>query len=271
MNWKFSVLCSLYYKESPQALRQSLESIFAQTLLPNEVVLVKDGPLTDELENVLADFLQRYDTLKIVPLAVNSGLGAALNEGLKHCSYQLVARMDTDDVAKPNRFEQQVQVFKSQPDLDIVSAWIEEFQGDTSHIISVRKLPEIHAEIYEYGKNRCPINHPVVMFKKSAVEKAGGYQPFHLFEDYYLWVRMLMSGAKFYNIQASLLYFRISPDVYKRRGGLKYALSEAKLEKRMHRIGYISFFKMVYNIATRFVVRVLPNGVRGWVYQKMAR
>lgn len=268
---KFSVLCSLYYKESPSSLRQSLESIFAQTLLPAEVVMVKDGPLTEELETVLQEFVVRYSALKVVPLLQNVGLGAALNEGLKHCSCELVARMDTDDIAKPNRFEQQVQAFLEHPDVAIVSAWIDEFEGDTSNIISVRKLPETHAEIYEYGKDRCPINHPVVMFKKSAVEAAGSYQPFHLFEDYFLWVRMLMNGAKFYNIQASLLFFRISRDVYKRRSGWKYAKSEARLEKAMFKLGYISFGRMLYNTLMRCSVRIMPHSWVEWVYKKIVR
>jgi glycosyltransferase involved in cell wall biosynthesis len=270
-NLNFSVLCSLYYKESPYALRESLDSIFAQTLMPNEVVIVKDGPLTDELEKVLEDYAGRYDIIKIVPLEKNVGLGAALNEGMKHCSYELIARMDTDDIAKENRFEEQIKVFKETPELDVVGAWIDEFEGDISNVTSIRKLPENHDEIFMHGRDRCPINHPVVMFKKSAVISAGGYKHFYLFEDYYLWVRMLVNNAKFYNIQKSLLYFRLSPDMFQRRGGLKYARSEAKFEKAMYDLGYISFFRMSYNIIVRFIVRIMPNGLREWVYKKVIR
>lgn len=267
----FSVLCSLYYKESPFALRESLDSIFAQTLMPNEVVIVKDGPLTEELEKVLEDYAGRYDIIKIVPLEKNVGLGAALNEGMKHCSYELIARMDTDDIAKENRFEEQIKVFKEKPESDVVGAWIDEFEGDISNVTSIRKLPENHDEIFMHGRDRCPINHPVVMFKKSAVISAGGYIHFYLFEDYYLWVRMLVNNAKFYNIQKSLLYFRLSPDMFQRRGGLKYAHSEAKFERAMYDLGYISFFRMSYNIIVRFIVRIMPNGLREWVYKNIVR
>lgn len=267
----FSVLCSLYFRESPIALRESLDSIFAQTLMPNEVVIVKDGPLTEELDKVLEEYVGRYGIIKVVPLEKNVGLGAALNEGMKHCSYELIARMDTDDVCSQNRFEKQINVFKNNRDLDVVGAWIDEFESEVSNVKSIRKLPETHESIYSYGKSRNPINHPVVMFKKSAVIAAGGYKTFHLFEDYYLWVRMLVNGSKFYNIQESLLYFRLSPDMFKRRGGFKYAISEVKFEKAIYKLGYISFLNMVLNILKRTVVRIMPNKFREWIYKKVVR
>ena len=124
---KFSVLLSVYRKEQPAYLRQSLDSIFTQTLLPDEVVLVKDGPLTDALDEVAEDYCRKYPVIRVVPLSENQGLGRALNEGLKHCSYDLVARMDTDDVAKPERFEKQIAVFCAHPEMDVVGAWIDEF------------------------------------------------------------------------------------------------------------------------------------------------
>ena len=114
----FSVLLSVYKKEHPTYLKQSLDSLFAQTLPPDEIVLVKDGPLTPELEAVVTEYQSRYPMLKVVPLPQNQGLGKALNEGLKHCSYELVARMDTDDIAKPERFERQMQVFREHPETD---------------------------------------------------------------------------------------------------------------------------------------------------------
>ena len=186
----FSVLLSLYHKESPLFLRQSLTSIFTQTLLPIEVVLVEDGPLTDELYAVIKEFTSQHPELKVISLPTNRGLGKALNEGLKHCSYDLVARMDTDDIAKPDRFEKQLAIFLEHPEIDVVGAWIDEFEGEVSNVLSMRKVPEQHENILRFAKGRCPVNHPVVMFRKSAVLKAGGYKHFPLFEDYYLWVRM---------------------------------------------------------------------------------
>lgn len=267
----FSVLLSVYWKEQPAYLQQSLDSIFTQTLMPDEVVLVKDGLLTEELDEVIEDYCRKYPILKIVPLVQNQGLGKALNEGLKHCSYDLVARMDTDDIAKPNRFEKQVKVFEEHPELDVVGAWIEEFEGEVKNITSIRKLPESSIAIRKYAKLRNPINHPVVMFRKNAVIAAGSYQHFPLFEDYYLWVRMLLNGAQFYNIQESLLYFRLSPDMFKRRGGWKYAQDEFKFQCKLLSLGFIGYFQFMKNASIRFISRMIPNEVRGLLYKKILR
>ena len=252
-------------------MKTSLDSLLTQTLLPNEIILVEDGPLTSELEQVVSDYSSRYPILKVVPLPQNQGLGKALNEGLKYCSYELVARMDTDDIAKPDRFQKQVEVFEKHPEIDVCGAWIDEFEGDIDKIISTRKLPEWHNDIATYAKKRNPINHPVVMFKKSAVVKAGSYQHFPLFEDYYLWVRMLMNGAKFYNIQESLLWFRFSPEMFKRRGGWGYAMKELKFQKTLRRMGFISTSVYLKNVAIRLTTRIIPNNWRSFIYKKLLR
>lgn len=233
--------------------------------------MVKDGPLTKELDTIVSDYERRYPILKVVALTQNQGLGKALNEGLKHCSYDLVARMDTDDIAKPSRFEKQICVFNEHPEIDICSAWIDEFEGDISHITSTRKVPEKRKEIIQYAKSRCPINHPVVMFKKCAVLAAGGYQHFPLFEDYYLWIRMLANGAKFYNIQESLLYFRFSPAMFKRRGGWKYAMDELHFQSLLRQKKFISWSTYIKNVVIRLVTRLMPNWLRAFVYKKMLR
>lgn len=267
----FSVLLSLYAKESPVFLKQSLDSVFTQTLFPTEVVLVEDGPLTDELKAVVLDYKHRYSNLKVVILEHNQGLGKALNEGLKYCSYDLVARMDTDDIAKSDRFQKQYNLFQKHPEIDVCGSWIDEFLDCTNNVISTRKLPEWHNDILFYAKSRNPINHPVVMFRKSAVLAAGGYQHFPLFEDYYLWLRMLKNGAIFYNIQESLLYFRISPDMFRRRGGWKYAIDELRFIKVMLNMNMITYKQFVLNVITRFPVRIAPNQVRSWLYKKLLR
>lgn len=268
---KFSVLLSIYHNEKPENLLQSLDSVFAQTLRADEVILVKDGPLNEELYRVLEEYQDKYPELKTVPLKENVGLGKALNEGLKHCSHAIVARMDTDDICKADRFEKQLTVFKNHPYIDVVSSWIDEFEGDITNVLSTRKLPENHSEIFAYGKKRCPVNHPVVMFKKNAVLAAGGYLHLPLFEDYYLWVRMLMNGAKFYNIQESLLCFRTSPAMFMRRGGVKYAMTEVSFLWKMHKIGYVNFISTLKNIVIRFTVRIMPNFIREYIYKRLLR
>lgn len=268
---QFSLLLSLYFKEHPEYLKESLDSILSQTLLPDEIILVKDGPLTEVLDALIEEYQARCNKFKIVPLEKNVGLGKALNEGLKHCSHAIVARMDTDDICKPDRFEKQLTVFKNHPDIDVVSSWIDEFEGDITNVLSTRKLPENHSEIFAYGKKRCPVNHPVVMFKKNAVLAAGGYLHLPLFEDYYLWVRMIVNGAKFYNIQDSLLYFRISPAMFMRRGGVKYAMTEVSFLWKMHKIGYVNFISTLKSIVIRFTVRIMPNFIREYIYKRLLR
>ena len=267
----FSVLLSVYYNESPYYFRLSIDSIFDQSLQPAEVVLVKDGELTPELDNVITEYTAKYLQFRVVTLKWNQGLGKALNEGLKHCSYDLVARMDTDDIAKPDRFEKQIRVFQEHPELDVVGAWIDEFEETTSNIISTRKLPEVHDDICQFAKMRNPENHPVIMFRKQAVLAAGGYQHFPLFEDYYLWIRMLQNGAKFYNIQESLLYFRFSPAMFKRRGGLKYVTTELRFQNQLRNLEFITFSEYLYNVFIRVITRIMPNSLRAILYKKALR
>lgn len=266
---KFSVLLSLYYKEQPSFLIQSLDSILSQTLLPNEIVLVKDGPLTPKLDSIVSEYENRYPLIKVVPLEKNLGLGKALNEGLKYCSYDLIARMDTDDIAYPKRFEKQVQLMTQHPEIDACSSWIDEFLDSTDNIISTKKLPETNEDIKKYAKHRSPLNHPAVMFRKKTVMAVNGYSGFP--EDYCLWVKMIMNGSKMYNFQESLLFFRYSPDMIKRRGGWKYAKDDFKSQKQFYKMGFIGLGTLIYNITIRVTVRMIPNGLRDFVYKKFLR
>lgn len=268
---KLSVLLSLYIKEKPAHLRQSLDSIFYQLTIPDEIVLVEDGPLTDELYLILNEYESKHKNFRRIVLPKNVGLGNALNEGLKYCSYELVARMDTDDIAKPDRFKRQLEIFEKYPNVEVVSSWIDEFIDTPQNIVSTRKLPEFPFEIFKYGKSRCPINHPAVMFKKEAILFAGGYRHFPLFEDYYLWVRLLLNGAKFYNVQESLLLFRTSKDMYKRRGGFKHAINEIKFQNHIRKIGYINWGQFIFNVSVRFVTRLVPNNIRAKIYKSFLR
>lgn len=268
---QFSVLLSVYYKEKTDYLKASLDSIFNQSYPPNEVILVKDGFLTPELDHIINDYVSTRKEIKVIPLAENQGLGFALNQGLKLCSYKLIARMDTDDIAKFNRFEKQIQQFELYPELDVVGCWIDEFIDNKDNIVSQRKVPEYHDQIYSFAKKRNPMNHPSVMFKKDAVLSAGNYQHFPLFEDYYLWVRMLKQGFKFYNIQESLLYFRTSPYTFQKRGGKEYLKNENKLQFTFYRIGFISFSQYISNMGLRLLIRLLPNKFRSYLYNRFAR
>jgi glycosyltransferase involved in cell wall biosynthesis len=268
----FSVLMSVYYKDNAKWFDKALYSVLVnQSVKPSEIILVEDGPLTEELYVVIDKYKELFKPFVSIKIPLNGGLGNALNFGLKMCSNDIVARMDADDISKPNRFEEQMKLLKSEPHVDIVGAWIDEFEKTTSNVISTRKLPENHKSILEFAHERCPVNHPVVMFRKSSVLAAGGYKHFPLFEDYSLWVRMLMNGSQFYNIQKSLLYFRFSSDMFKRRGGFKYAVDELKFQRKMFKMGFNNkkyFFK---NSAIRFTSRVIPNSMRTILYKKVLR
>lgn len=268
----FSVLLSLYYKEKPEYLRQSLDSVFQQTLPPNEVILVLDGVITPDLQSIVNEFISQHSELKIVPIEKNVGLGAALNEGLKHCSYEIVARMDTDDICFPNRFEKQVAFMDGHPDIDLCSSWIEEFgNDDINQVESIRKLPETHDEIVAFGKTRNPISHPASIFRKASVNLAGGYLPFNLFEDYYLWVRMIVNGCKVYNIQEPLLHFRTSPNMFNRRGGFSYAFRETRLVWKFKKLGYITLTEFIKYAVLHFPVRIAPRCIKKFIYANFIR
>lgn len=208
----FSVLLSVYRKEQPAYLLQSLDSIFCQTLSPGEVVLVKDGPLTDGLERVVEDYQARFPILKVVPLAVNGGLSKALNEGLKHCSFDIVARMDTDDIAYPTRFEKQIKFIQFHPDIDIVGSYA--IKIDEKNVESAMlRVPTTHKDIYKLIWS-CPFIHPTVVFRKSKLIGAGGYNPDAgpRQDDYELWFRCAAKGLRFANVAEPLLYYRFVDD-----------------------------------------------------------
>lgn len=267
----FSVLMSIYKAEKPIFLRQSLDSLLSQTYPPQEIIIVEDGPLTSEIYKILEEYQHKNQIIQRIPLEKNYGLGYALNIGLRHCSYDLVARMDTDDICKPNRFEVQVKYMEDHPDVDVLGAWIDEFYETPENIVSIRKVPQHNDELYKFGKRRNPMNHPTVIFRKASVLKAGNYQTCMLLEDYFLWAKMLHSGFVFHNIQESLLFFRLSRDIYKRRGGFKYAKTEAKLQYHLYKIGYLKFENMIRNITNRFFVRILPVSLRRLIYRKLLR
>lgn len=265
MDYRFSVLMSVYIKEKPEYLKKSLESVFNQSLKPNEVVLVKDGPLTHELNTIIDNFKKNEDNLKIISLEKNMGLGEALRIGIESCSYELIARMDTDDICKESRFEEQINCFKKNPNLDMVGSWIDEFQEINGEIKvkSIRKTPKSQEEIIKRLKKASAFNHPTVMYKKSSVIKAGNYsEEFNCLEDYYLWVRMAVNNSKFYNIQKSLIYFRITQGTSKRRGGIRRLKGDIALHTTFQKLGFINIQEKYKNICLWGIYRLIPNNLR---------
>lgn len=266
---KFSVLMSVYRKDNPAWFREAVQSVFSQSCTPAETVLTADGPLTEELEAVIDEF---KDKLKIVRLEKNMGLGAALNAGLKECSYPLVARMDSDDISLPDRFEKQIKAFEADKDLSVLGGAIREIDSESKEEVSFRRLPQSDAELKNFLKTRCPFNHMTVMFRREAVLECGGYIPLHLMEDYYLWARMAAKGCRFANLADILVNARTDKNLYSRRGGWKYFKSNKAIADKMLSLGLISLPVYLFNLAVRFCVQVImPNSVRSIFYKKALR
>ena len=270
---KYSVLMSLYIKEKSKYLDVAIKSMVDQTLKPDEIVIVKDGPITAELENILNKYIKEYPKLfNIIGYEKNKGLGYALNFGLEHCKNELIARMDTDDISKISRCEEQIKLFKKYPEIDIVGGDISEFINFENNIVSYRRVPKLDKEIKEYLKIRCPLNHVTVMFKKSSVIKSGGYIDLFWNEDYYLWIRMAEKGCIMENTGTVLVNVRIGKDMYQRRGGKKYFESEKYLQDYMFSKKIIDKKTYILNIFKRFIVQmILPNSIRGWIFKNFAR
>lgn len=265
---KYSILMSLYWKEKPEYLTQAIDSMLSQTVQSDEIVIVKDGPLTEALEAVLQSFGSR---ITIVTSDVNIGLGKALNLGLSHCKNELVARMDTDDIAKPDRCEKQLNKFAAKPELAIVGSWVDEFHNTTSDIISVRKVPCSHDDIYNYAKRRSAFNHPAVMYRKTAVEANGGYSDMRRNQDVDLFGRMLFAGCRAENIDESLLWFRSNDDLAKRRRSWENSMSYIDTIHKFWKMGYSTYLDYVTVAVAQTGMFLMPVRLQHWVYNKFLR
>ncbi len=269
----YSVLMSLYKKERPEYLCLSLDSMINQTVKPDEIVLVEDGPLTPELYAAVNKYSTNYpDLIHIVINERNLGLGLALNEGLRACRNELVARMDTDDIAVPYRCEKQLKFMNENLDVSIVGGQIEEFIGEETNIVGKREVPTTDKELKAYIRKRCPFNHMTVMFRKSDVMEAGNYQEWFWNEDYYLWIRLALAEKRFANLPETLVHVRTGADMYRRRGGMKYFISERDIQKLMLKQGLIGYPRYFINVSERLILQVLmPNRLRGIVFRAFAR
>lgn len=264
---KYSVLMSLYKKEKPEYLRLALDSMLNQTVVPDEIVLVEDGPLTDELYSVLDD----YPMLKRIKNETNLGLGLALNVGLKECRNELVARMDTDDCSKPERCQKQLERFLEKPYLAIVGSHIDEFIGDPSNVISQRIVPVTSEEIYEFAKKRSAFNHPAVMYSKTAVLENNGYANLKRNQDVDLFGRMQFKGYKAENIDEALLWFRSSDELAKRRKSWQNTWSYIATIRKFWKMGYSSFFDYAMVGLAQTGMYLMPVKMQNFVYKKFLR
>lgn len=257
---KFSVLMSVYEKDRPDYFKAAMESIVNQTVKPDEIVLVKDGYVGTELENIINEYQKQLASLlKIISFEENKGLGAALAEGLKNCTFDIVARMDADDISSPNRFEKQLKFLKNNPDIDVVSCFVAAFEETSEKPLFIRRGPLLHEQIEKQFRFRFCMNHPATMFRRGTVLKAGNYPDMARLQDYHLWARMILNGAKMATIGQVLYYHRWAKQLLKRRLGIKRAAQQIKLQKEFLKIGFINRSQFVCNVLIRTTAMLLPQ------------
>lgn len=261
---------SFYGNDNPAFLEEALQSIQNQTHKASEIILVQDGPVTEELHHVVSKWKEALP-LKLLVNSENLGLGKSLTIGLEQCENDIVARMDADDICHPQRFEKQLGFLIAHPNISVVGTWIAEFEGTISNIKSYRTLPTTHEELLPFSRKRCPLNHPTVMYRKAHILEVGNYNKFKNQQDYHLWARLLNNGYKISNIPESLLYMRISADLFQRRGGWKYFMIEWEVQRDFLKMGFISRMEFVRNVLIRGTVRLMPNAVRERIYAKGLR
>ena len=273
---KYSVLMSVYYKEKPQYLKLAIQSMLDQTVEPDEFIIVKDGPLTDKLDAIINDFTKKHPTLfTIICNETNLGLGPALRKGVETARNELIARMDSDDYAAPDRCEKQLKIFKEDQEIGMVGTFEAEFINEVGNVVSIHKVPEKNAAIKKFMRKRCAILHPTVIFKKSEVIRAGNYQEssvFAVYEDYDLFARMIFDKkVKCYNIQETLYYIRIGKEFFERRGGITYAQTVLRFKWHLFKKGNMSFIDFCVSGLGQALVCILPNKLRNLFYMNFLR
>lgn len=267
----FSVSMCVYGGDNPAWFRTAVDSILNQSVKPSEVVLVVDGPVPQTMESVIVEY-EAMPFFKVIRLPKNKGHGEARRIGLENCSHELVALMDADDISMFDRFEKQLDCFRRNPELSVLGGIISEFMEDKENVVGYRVVPSDHDKILKYMKTRCPMNQVTVMFRKSEVLKAGGYQDWYCNEDYYLWLRMYLQEMKFGNVPDVLVNVRTNRKMYQRRGGWRYFVSEWKLQNYMLMNSVIGPTTYGINVMKRLIVQVLlPNRIRGYIFRSFTR
>ena len=265
---KISVVMSVYQNDDAENFRCAVESILSQTYSPSEIILVVDGPVSKEIESILKEYAMNQ-LFKIMRLPENVGLGLALQKGCTEAQYPLIARMDSDDISDPTRFEKQIKHLQENPNCDVVGTFGVKFFNSLENVYDEKKLPITDQEIKKIMPKRNPLNHMSIMIKKEALLKSGNYQNWYLAEDYYLWLRMCLSGATFHNIPENLVSIRVDNHTFAKRHGMKYFKSLKRLYKFMLTNKMISRWRYLKNVLVRFVYHVLiPRWLKKLIYRK---
>ncbi len=267
----FTVLLPIYHKDNSEYLKIAINSLLNQTIKPNEILILVDGEIGEGLEALLNEYETKENTINIHYFKENRGLGKVLNDGVKLAKNDLIARMDADDVSVNDRFEKQLKCFENDKTLAIVGGNIQEFSYDFENKLNVRKVPICLKDIKSYSKLRNPFNHMTVMFRKSIILEVGNYTEMPLFEDYYLWCRVIKHGHNALNIDEVLVNARAGEDMVQRRSGVSYLKKEIRFQKALMKLGYTNLLELTRNIIIRGLPRILPKKMLLNIYNNILR
>ncbi|HFI0214591.1 TPA: glycosyltransferase [Streptococcus suis] len=266
---KFSLLMSVYDGETPEFLEEAFQSLLQSTILPDQIVMVLDGPISHNLQAILEKYEKEFTHFTKVSLETNQGLGVALAVGVEACQYDLIARFDCDDILLPNRFQLQLDYFERHAELDLLGGQILEFSATSE--FGQRRVPVDQDTIVTFAKKRNPFNHMTVMFRKTAIMAAGNYIPLKGYEDYYLWLRLLKAGARVANLPDVLVRARVGSGFSTRRGGSKYLLQTIQAISRFEKEGLLSKSSALYRVLSHSLIILLPTGCREFLYRTILR
>ncbi len=267
----YSVLMAVYANDDVSWFEEAVASMAEQTWKPQEMIIMQDGPVGEAMLRAEEKCAKLYPGLiRVVTLPQNVGLGEAMRLGVYECQNEWIARMDADDIADPRRCEIELEMAQKMQ-ADIVGCDCVEFYGDITTPTARRVFPESHEELVFFSRRKCPFCHPAVMMKKSVVLKAGNYRKVFPHDDYDLFVRILASGAKGYTVKQLLYYIRVSPEFYKRRGGVKYMQSLLGFNVEMLKSGWMTPVDFFVRSCGNILFSVVPKQLRGWMYRRFLR
>ena len=267
-----SVLMCLYKGDKPKYLSAALDSILEQTTPPNDIVVVVDGFIPDKLEQTLKNYAKSHKIINVVRLSKNVGVGAASNEGLKHCKNELVAKMDADDICAPNRLERQLHEFNRRKDLVLLGGQLAEFiNDDAKNVVSYRRVPTTKDEIKKFAKRRSPFNNVTVMYKKSIIMAAGGYPKLNRAEDYYLYSKLMADGQIVDNLSDVLVYCRLDNDFIKRRKSWQHTKEMIGARNEIRKLGVSSWTDLIVVSAAQIGLFLVPVGLAKKFYRKVRK
>ena len=269
MDYRFSVLMSVYKNDNSKYFSVAVDSIINQTLVPDEIVIVIDVEIPEATEKVIEEKKKKYSNFNVVRLSKNAGQSNALNKGLSNCTYNFVARMDADDISEPERFEKQINVFKQDNEVVVTSGYTLDISSNGDDY-GIRKVPLSFDEVKKYFKRRSPVNHGACMYQKDFVLKVGGYKDFKQTQDYILWGDILKNGGVIKNIPEVLLKVRVD-DNYSRKRTLLYIKEELKTQKYFYSINMLNKKALIVNFFCRVLVRLLPSKMLFISYKKFLR